>query len=209
MNFSLKPRFELSFLDLLFNLMLIFIIIAIIAVIHMNPPTKKSIAPKKAEFLIIVEWNEKSNNDIDVWLPSSEMEGAVYFKSKNMSPFYLDRDDTGRNIDTYTDNEGNSFTIDVNREVITARGWPKENEYYINLHFFGLRDKVISEDVTISIVQLNPYYIVFKDTVSMNREWQEKDVVAFTITDERIHNFYKNHGQFFAQMILGHCRHSM
>ena len=54
--------------DLLFNLLVGFVFLFIIAFLLINPPTKKEEAPKKAEYLIVIEWDTVSNDDVDLWV---------------------------------------------------------------------------------------------------------------------------------------------
>ena len=51
--------------DLLFNLLVGFVFLFIVAFLLINPPTKKEDAPKKAEYLIIIEWDEGVNKAVD------------------------------------------------------------------------------------------------------------------------------------------------
>ena len=204
MRSSLQIKFDISFLDFLFNLLIVFVIIAIIAVIHMNPPTKKADAPKKAEFIVTIEWTEKSNNDVDVWLLSEHKKkvSPLHFRTKQYAPFFLDRDDTGQTIDTFQNADGSVEVIKINREVITARGWPEDGEYYINLHMYNKRDPAVNDVVTVSIVQLNPYRLVYERSVPLNIEWEEKDVVSFKVQDKNIIEVYENHKVFYIQRFL-------
>ena len=202
MRSSHHTKFDISFLDFLFNLLTVFVIIAIIAVIHMNPPTKKSDAQKKAEFLITVEWTKESNNDIDVWLKSDKRDAPLHFRNKQSAPFFLDRDDTGQNIDTYQTSDGTVKKIEINREVITARGYPESGDYYINLHLYNKRVLTMNDEVEITIVKLNPYAILYKRKINLSTPWEEKDLVSFRIDDDVIHDFHDDHGHLFARKIL-------
>lgn len=208
MRSSHQIKFDLVFLDFLFNLLTVFIIIAIIAIIHMNPPTKKSDAPKKAEFLITVEWTNNSDNDVDVWLKSDKKGAPLHFRNKQKSPFFLDRDDTGRNIDTYQTSTGTIKKIEINREVITARGYPETGDYYVNLHLYNKRTPAINDDVEVTIVRLNPYAILYQRKVKLTIPWDEKDLVSFRIEDDDIYDFHNDHGQFFAKKTLQSIPHT-
>lgn len=204
MRSSHQIKFDISFIDFLFQLLLAFVVIAIIAVIHMNPPTKKSDAPKKAEFIITVEWTKKSDNDVDVWLLSEHEKKSIplHFRKKQMAPFFLDRDDTGRTIDSYKNADGSIQVVDINREVITARGWPQDGEYFINLHMYNKRVSTIEDVVTLSIVQLNPYRLIYERNVKLNNAWEEKDIVSFRILDKEIIEVQDDHRVFYVKKYL-------
>jgi hypothetical protein len=208
MRSSHQTKFDIAFLDFLFNLLTVFVIIAIIAVIHMNPPTKKSDAPKKAEFIITVEWTKNSNNDIDVWLKTEGKGTPLHFRQKQKAPFFLDRDDTGLNIDTYETSTGEIRKIEINREVVTARGYPEDGDYYVNLHLYNKRSPSIDDEVEVTIVGLNPYRILYQRKLNLNIPWEERDLVSFRIDNEEIHEFHNDHGQFFAQKTLRAIPHS-
>lgn len=198
MRFFFQTKFDISFLDFLFNLLTVFVIIAIIAVIHMNPPTKKADAPKKAEFLITVEWTKKSDNDIDVWLDDGELK-PLSFRNKQKAPFFLDRDDTGTNIDSYITSTGEIKSIPINREVITSRGWPENGVYYVNLHLYNKRDKEIDDSIEVTIVSLNPYKLIYNRTVTILNNWEEKDLVSFEIYNSQIIELTDDHKYFYVQ----------
>ena len=51
-----KYKSTIGFTDLLFNLLVGFVFLFIIAFILINPITKKKDVPKKAEYMIIIEW---------------------------------------------------------------------------------------------------------------------------------------------------------
>jgi hypothetical protein len=204
MRSSHQIKFDISFIDFLFQLLLAFVVIAIIAVIHMNPPTKKSDAPKKAEFIITVEWTKKSDNDVDVWLLSGHEKKSIplHFRKKQMAPFFLDRDDTGRTIDSYKNADGSIQVVDINREVITARGWPKDGEYFVNLHMYNKRVPTVEDVVTLSIIQLNPYRLIYERNVKLDKAWEEKDIVSFRILDKEIIEVQDDHKVFYVKRFL-------
>ena len=52
--------------DLLFNLLIGFVFLFVVAFLLINPPTKKSDAPKKAEYLIVIEWDKDANHDLSL-----------------------------------------------------------------------------------------------------------------------------------------------
>ena len=83
--------------DLLFNLLVGFVFLFIVAFLLINPPTKKEDAPKKAEYLIIIEWDETANDDIDLWVqdPSGT---TVSFTHKTGGLLNLEKDDLGMSI---------------------------------------------------------------------------------------------------------------
>ena len=59
---------NLSFNDLLFNVLVGFVMLFVIAFLLINPITKKSDIPVKAEFLIVLSWPADAADDIDLWV---------------------------------------------------------------------------------------------------------------------------------------------
>ena len=63
-----KFKSSIGFTDMLFNLLVGFVFLFVIAFILINPPVKKSDAPKKAEYIITLEWEDDSHDDVDLWV---------------------------------------------------------------------------------------------------------------------------------------------
>ena len=57
-----------SFLDLLFNTLVGFVLLFIISFLLINPSLKKADIKTKAEFVITVTWSDNSHDDVDTWL---------------------------------------------------------------------------------------------------------------------------------------------
>ena len=64
-----------GFIDLLFNLLVGFTFLFMLAFILINPVAKKETLDPKAEYLIIMTWEDYSSSDIDLWI-------------KDISPIY-------------------------------------------------------------------------------------------------------------------------
>ena len=111
---------NLSFNDLLFNVLVGFVMLFVIAFLLINPITKKSDIPVKAEFLIVLSWPADAADDIDLWV-QRDTEKPVGFSNRENTPLHLDRDDLGRTNDKVII-DGKATTINVNRETTTIRG---------------------------------------------------------------------------------------
>ena len=59
---------QLAFNDMLFNILLGFVVLFVIAFLLINPITKKQDVPSKAEAMIIMEWADNSYTDMDLWI---------------------------------------------------------------------------------------------------------------------------------------------
>ena len=173
-----KYSSNLAFVDFLFILLLAFISMFILALILINPITKKSEVERKAEFLITLEWSEKSDDDVDLWVEDS-LGNIVSFTNTTAGLMHLDKDDLGTSNDTVSLPDGTEQIIYLNREVITLRGWV-EGEYIINTHVYSKRGPNPIE-VKIEMLRLNPYKILFKENFILRKRGEEITVRRVTL----------------------------
>ena len=173
-----KYSSNLAFVDFLFILLLAFISMFILALILINPITKKSEVERKAEFLIILEWSEKSDDDVDLWVQDS-LGNIVSFTNTTAGLMYLDKDDLGTSNDTIYLPDGTEQIIYLNREVIALRGWV-EGEYIINTHVYSKRGPNPIK-VRIEMLRLNPYKILFKENFILRKRGEEITVRRVTL----------------------------
>jgi hypothetical protein len=161
--------------DLLFNLLIGFVFLFVVAFLLINPPTKKSDAPKKAEYLIVIEWDKDANDDVDLWV--KDPTGVIVsFTNKMGGLLNLEKDDLGWQNDKWMQPNGNEVIIPINREVITIRGIVP-GEYQVAAHIYskkimytidtssGKYTKNEIKDsgyVTATLIRINPYGEVYK-----------------------------------------------
>ena len=152
--------------DLLFNLLVGFVFLFIVAFLLINPPTKKEEAPKKAEYLIVIEWDTNSSDDIDLWVMDPNRT-TVSFTRKEGGLLNLEKDDLGIANDTWITPQGERVVIPINREVVTMRGIVP-GRYQIAAHVYSYRtvskmvggERVYTEDsrtITATLIKINPY----------------------------------------------------
>jgi hypothetical protein len=161
--------------DLLFNLLIGFVFLFVVAFLLINPPTKKSDAPKKAEYLIVIEWDKDANHDVDLWV--KDPTGVVVsFTNKMGGLLNLEKDDLGWQNDKWIQPNGSEVIIPINREVITIRGivpgeykvaahvYSKKIMYSINTSNGKYIKKEIEDSgyVTATLIRINPYGEVYK-----------------------------------------------
>ena len=89
---------NLSFNDVLFNALLGFVVLFVLALLLINPITKKSDIPAKAEILITLEWDDMASDDIDIWV-QGPTGVPISFQNKTNGVMHLDRDDLGTTND--------------------------------------------------------------------------------------------------------------
>lgn len=174
-----KNRFRSDpFTDLLFNALLGFTFLFLIAIMFMNPEAKSGIIDPKAEYILTITWEDMSPDDVDVWVEDPEGQ-IVWFRTPEAGLLHLDRDDRGLVNDTITIN-GEAVQNPLNQEVVTLRGVVK-GEYVVNLHYYASEtDKPV--DVNVRLAKVNPKLeVVYYGTVKLEKKGDEKTAVRFRI----------------------------
>lgn len=166
------------FTDLLFNALLGFTFLFLVAIMFMNPEAKTGIIDPKAEYIITVRWEDHSPDDIDVWVEDPEG-NVVWFRNPEAGLLHLDRDDRGILHDTITVN-GEEISNPLNQEVVTLRGIVT-GEYIVNLHYYATEtNKPVDVDVTLA--KVNPVLeIAYYRTVTLDQVGDEVTAFRFTI----------------------------
>ena len=185
------------FRDMLYLLSLSFAVLLIYALIQIHPPAKKSEIERKAEFLIILEWDERSAADIDLWVMDPQ-ENIVWFQQKTGGFLHLDKDDLGHRNDKIII-DGKEKIIYLNREVVTIRGIVP-GEYITNVHAYR-KFKNTPVNGYVRLLKLNPYveyateYFILKDVgdeVTVFRFEVDNDGYVTDINQDN-HRFVTNH----------------
>ena len=179
-----------AFIDLLFNIIVGVAFLFLIAFILINPVSKKHDVESKADFLIILEWDSKSNDDIDLWM-RDPIGNIMSFKSKDVGFMHLDRDDLGSRNDKVTLPDGTVKYIALNREIAALRG-TLEGWYVVNVHVYR-KNRTIDEDgtlrfipttTTVELIQVNPYRIKVMHELVLDKQGQEFTLFAFRLNDK-------------------------
>lgn len=178
--FNHKRDFDIDpFTDLLFNALLTFTFLFLVALLLLNPPAKSGIIDPKAEFLITVSWPDRNPNDIDVWAQGPD-NSQVWYMRTQQGLMHLDRDDRGMANDTQVIN-GQEIVNPLNQEVLTIRGRPP-GEYIVNLHYFKSENQE-EVPVTVYLAEVNPVMKVLNySTTTLTKEGEEMTALRFTIT---------------------------
>ncbi len=166
------------FTDLLFNALLGFTFMFLVAIMFLNPPTKTGIVDPKAEYIITATWEEGRPDDLDLWVqgPGNEV---VWFRNQEADLMHLDRDDRGTVNDQLVV-DGKEVRNPLNQEVVTIRG-QAPGEYIVNLHYYNTQTKR-PLDAEVEIVKVNPRLeVVYHGTVRLERLGQEKTAARFTV----------------------------
>ena len=176
---SAKERFKSDpFTDLLFNALLGFTFLFLIAIMFMNPEAKTGIIDPKAEYIITITWEDDSPDDIDTWIEDPDGR-IIWFRNSEAGLIHLDRDDRGQLNDTININ-GEEVKNPLNQEVVTIRGVVR-GEYVVNLHYYA-SETGKPVDVNVRLVKVNPVLqVVYYGVVKMEEAGTEKTAFRFNI----------------------------
>jgi hypothetical protein len=190
-----------AFNDLLFNLVVGFVFLFVIAFILINPPTKRADIPAKAEYIFVIEWDDESADDIDLWV--RDPNGVtVSFTRKEGGLLNLEKDDLGTSNDTFTSPTGEITVIKINREVTTMRGiipgtytvmahvynrasrveYDEENKRWINLDDTNPMDSPLS----FQLLRVNPYEEVYSSQHRYQRRGQQIPILEFDLDENGV-----------------------
>ncbi len=180
-----KYKSTIGFTDLLFNILVGFAFLFIIAFLLIKPEAKKEDFNRRAEFVVVLEWDNDANGDIDLYVedPTGKQ---VSFRYHNHNYMHLDKDDLGSMNDTVVNADGSISTVKINREVVTIRGII-EGEYIINAHYYSLRsyDKINPKKpvvtVRVELHKANPYSIMWVGEKEFNHRGQEETFLRFRL----------------------------
>lgn len=188
-----------SFTDLLFNLLIGITFLFILAFILIKPSEEAKKIDSKAEFIVVLDWPDHHNSDVDLWVRNPNTE-AIGYTSKSKGHTTLERDDLGSHSDTHIIN-GKLVYDKTNREVITVRAITP-GEWVVNVHYYKSRaiprghvsgqvsppyvsvDRIPVE-VTVKVVKLNPVYrIVVTKTIILTVEGEERTITRFILDED-------------------------
>jgi len=188
-----KFKSSIGFTDLLFNLVIGFVYLFMIAFILINPVAKKGDVIKKAEYLIVIEWDHFRNDDIDLWIKDPQG-NTVSFLIKSAGVMNLEKDDLGYSNDVLEKRRnGDTSLILLNREVITLRG-TIPGEYQVMAHVYARKitlskspdgEQLYRNDgtgfITAQLIRINPYQEAHTIKVPYDVEGQQISLFRFRI----------------------------
>ena len=190
-----KYKSTIGFTDLLFNILVGFAFLFIIAFLLIKPEAKKKDFDRRAEFVIIMEWDKDANGDIDLYV-QDPLGDRCSFRLPVANFMHLDKDDLGSSNDSVVNADGTISTVKINREVITIRGIIG-GEYIVNAHYYSEREwvKKLGEinnnvqkvgkrkDVTVRVElhKVNPYTILWVGEKKFHSRGQEETFLRFRL----------------------------
>ena len=197
MDSNARFKSSLGFIDLLFNILLGFAFLFIIAFLLIKPEAKKKDFDRRAEFVIILEWDHDAPDDLDLYVQDPTND-KVSFRLPIANYMHLDKDDLGKRNDTIINADGSTSTVMINREVVTIRGI-MAGEYIINAHYYSTRvyngsqlepdERTIDYrskpqralTVKIELHKVTPYKILWAGEKKFTHRGQEETFLRFVL----------------------------
>ena len=192
-----KYKSTIGFTDLLFNILVGFAFLFIVAFLLIKPESKEKDFDRRAEFIVVLEWDAGAKDDIDLYV-EDPLGGLSSFRNPRVNFSHLDKDDLGAKNDTTVLPNGVIKTIPINREVMTIRG-NIPGEWVVNAHYYsdyGVERSVNGEGkmtignpktslsaltVKVELHRVNPYDILGIWEKKFYYRGQEETFVRFTI----------------------------
>jgi len=196
MDSNVRFKSSIGFIDLLFNILLGFAFLFIVAFLLIKPEAKKKDFDRRAEFIVILEWDHDASDDLDLYVQDPSRD-RVSFRIPRANFMHLDKDDLGKTNDTIVNADGTRSTVLINREVVTIRGI-MPGEYVINTHYYSTRrynkveieigDTAAETDrpekeltVKIELHKVTPYKILWTGEKKFTYKGQEETFLRFTL----------------------------
>lgn len=186
---------NLSFIDMLFALLIGVFSIFIISTMLLGDPKAGKKIDENSQIMITMTWDDQSADDMDLWLMDPQKDKIGYNHREN-SFVSLDRDDRGVEND-FIIVDGQKKEIRHNEEIVRIRK-RQPGHYVVNVMFYSRHEdpetktsSVGPQQVTVVLTQVNPTYkVLFKRVVEIEQPGIQKTIVSFDIdTDSEIGDF--------------------
>mgnify|MGYP003624703269 FL=1 len=188
-----KYSSNLAFVDLLFNLLVGFTSLFVIAFLLINPIAKQGVVDPPVKVMFEISWDDKSYHDIDLYLKGPDNQ-VVYYANKTNGYITLKRDDLGFQTDTYEIN-GKVEVVERNYEITTMSSLP-DGDYVVNVHFYArgkrrptdpvnIKVANLEQEVFVRVTSIQPFKIL-ADTSTILKYFQEQTILVFKVSDGKI-----------------------
>ena len=177
-----KYSSNLAFVDLLFNLLVGFTCLFVIAFLLINPIAKNGVVDPPIKLMVEMTWDDESSADIDLYVMEPDRV-PVFYANKENGYITLKRDDLGLISDKYEVN-GKRVTVKRNYEIITLTDLP-DGDYVINIHHFSSRSG--PQEVKVRVTNIQRYGIVSDSNFTISSK-QEHTMIVFQVKDGIITN---------------------
>ena len=165
------------FQDMLFNALLTFTFMFLVAFMLINPQSLTGKTVPKAEFIMTMTWPDNHPDDMDLYV--EDPQGClVWYNARECGLMHLERDDRGNFRDTIVV-DGKKIQNPLNQETVTLRGY-LAGEYTVNIQQY-LATATEPVPVQVKIEKLNPVVsLVYYDTWYL-KDQEEITAIRFTL----------------------------
>ena len=171
-----------AFQDMLFLMLSGVTVLWVLSFLLINPVAKQNDIMTPAEYIITMEWQPSSDDDLDLWLRTPN--GAVIgFFNKDQDGANLERDDLGLVNDCFRLGAAQGMDdscVRINREVITLRGLIP-GEYQLKFVVYNTGRAMEGNPAKIEILKINPYKTEFSRKFTYDTHKQSISIIRFTI----------------------------
>jgi hypothetical protein len=174
-----KYSSNLAFVDLLFNLLVGFTCLFVLAFLLINPIAKKGVVDPPVLMMIEMEWDDNSREDIDLYVKGPDG-NIVYYLYKENGYITLKRDDLGLRNDSFYVN-GILTEVHRNYEVTTMTVLP-DGDYIVNAHYFSQGAPI---KVRLRVVGIQPFVVYYEGDVDLAAR-QEATALVFKVRDGEV-----------------------
>ena len=174
-----SSQIGIAFTDLLFNALLGFVVMFVLAFLMINPVARSGAVDAKAEFLVTLSWPDGRSEDVDLYVedPAGNL---VWFRQREAGLMHLDRDDLGRSNDVIRV-AGREIVHPLNQEIVSIRGI-QPGEYVVNLHLYRTAPEARPVPATVKVEKLNPKVeVIFYGEIVLGRPSEERTAVRFSV----------------------------
>ena len=175
-SFYRQQESQDAFTDLLFNALLGFAFMFVVAFSLISDPVKAGAIDSKAEVLITVRWPDRHPDDVDT-LVEDPQGNLAWYHNRDTGLMHLDRDDRGLFADRLV-LDGKEVSNPINQETVTVRAL-QAGEYVVNLlHYKSNYSAPLP--VTVKVEKLNPEVsLVYYGTRLLSGAGDEQTAVRF------------------------------
>ncbi|MCH2173432.1 hypothetical protein MK489_21870 [Myxococcota bacterium] len=167
-----------AFTDVLFNALLGFAFMFVVAFSLMNDPVESGMVDAKAEMLITVRWPDGHPDDVDAIVEDPRGK-LVWYHNQDTGLMHLDRDDRGTVHDRIRI-DGREIANPLNQETVSVRSLAP-GQYVVNLLHYraNTRDSL---PVTVKVEKLNPQVeVVYYGSHELSGAGQELTALRFEL----------------------------
>lgn len=168
-----------GFIDLLFNMLVGFVFLFFIAYILINPIADKGKVDPPDLAMIVIDWDDKSKLDIDIWVKDPKG-NIVSFTKKTQPGMHLEKDDIGSGNDSYQ----GKLIFNKNQEVVHFTNL-FEGRYIVTLHLYALHKGTVPMDVVVKFMSIKNYQFFGSKTITMKTKGEEAGVMTFFVDDNQ------------------------